>query len=342
MEDILTGSAANTDDVDLDIDDDKKKPQNPRNSGSDEDPKATALGTRHAMDVSRFRDICQIGCNTGYPRILCVTRRHYRKNKYVDIVGEYHLELIQEFEGAAIVIPRTTRTVFHLAEYLPMDGLIIAEGNDLSDEILMKYGCEVPGRLNEEAAKKFASDTEFDVSKDELEFALMRYALASGCPILSLCRGSQMLNALRGGTLIGDIETEVGQEIVHLRPSDAPDYDSHRHPIRVTPNTPLAKWFEASLQDTDELQVNSYHHQASKTLGSDLVEMARSPDGIIEAFYDPSYNPNEGHYVVGLQFHPERMLSSYPGCAEVYKDFGVACHAYKTRQDAILEAASSA
>ena len=36
----------------------------------------------------------------------------------------------------------------------------------------------------------------------------MRLALDSGCPILSLCRGSQMLNVLRGGTLIGDIEKE--------------------------------------------------------------------------------------------------------------------------------------
>ena len=74
---------------------------------------------------------------------------------------------------------------------------------------------------------KWASDTEFvacqhqgkqgqttispaakDVPKDQLEFALMRLALDSGCPILSLCRGSQMLNVLRGGTLIGDIEKE--------------------------------------------------------------------------------------------------------------------------------------
>ena len=74
------------------------------------------------------------------PRVLCVTRRHLRKGKYVDFLGEYHLDLIQENGGAAIMIPRTALTVPALAEYLPMDGLLVVEGNDISDEVLNKYG----------------------------------------------------------------------------------------------------------------------------------------------------------------------------------------------------------
>ncbi|CAE7239584.1 GAT1_2.1 [Symbiodinium natans] len=132
-------------------------------------------------------------------------------------------------------------------EYLPMDGLVIAEGNDLSDDILKKYGCSLPERLTGEAAKKFASDTEMDVSKDELEFALMQFALAAGVPILTFCRGSQMLNVMRGGTLIGDIESQTDSKIKHLRDSSEPDYDSFRHPISVKPKTPLAEWFADSL-----------------------------------------------------------------------------------------------
>mmetsp|Transcript_18798 Transcript_18798/g.41053 ORF Transcript_18798/g.41053 Transcript_18798/m.41053 type:complete len:170 (+) Transcript_18798:1-510(+) len=161
----------------------------------------------------------------------------------------------------------------------------------------------------------------------------MRFALASGCPILTLCRGSQMLSALRGGTLIGDIESEVGSSICHLKDCSDPAYDSNRHSIRVSPDTPLAEWFSESLQNTDELLVNSYHHQSVKTLGENLVEMARAPDGILEAFYDPNYDVALGRFVVGLQFHPERMLEDYPGCAKVYKAFGDACWAYKNLQD---------
>uniref|UniRef100_A0A7S1WT67 Glutamine amidotransferase domain-containing protein n=1 Tax=Alexandrium catenella TaxID=2925 RepID=A0A7S1WT67_ALECA len=289
--------------------------------------------SRHAAEAEHLLSQLNLDGHSRPPRVLMVSRRHCRKNKYVDIVGEYHLDLVQDCKAAAIVIPRTVRTALHLAEYLPMDGLIIAEGNDLSDDILLKYGCAVPGRLEGDLAQKYASDTEFDVSKDELEFALMRFALTVGCPVLTFCRGCQMLNALRGGTLIGDIESEVQTDLLHLRQSGDPDYDSFRHPIRVAPNTPLAEWFAPSLRGTDELLVNSYHHQAVKDLGQNLREMARSPDGIIEGFYDADYDPEAGRFVVGLQFHPERMLSDYSGCAEVYKAFGKACHAYKTQQE---------
>jgi len=290
---------------------------------------------RWTSEARRFIMVTELPCSRPFPRILCVARRHQRKNKYVDITGEYHLDLIQKFGGAPIILPRTVKTFEQLTEYLPMDGLVIAEGNDLSDDVLLKYGCSLPERLNDEAAKKFASDTELDVSKDELEFALMRFALAAGVPILTFCRGSQMLNCLRGGTLIGDIETQTDSTIRHLRDSSEPDYDSFRHPISVTANTPLAEWFADSLEDgSDELLVNSYHHQASKDLGSNLVAMAHAPDGMIEGFYDPSYDPKRGQFVVGLQFHPERMLDDYPGCERCYQSFLEASKVYKAVQDA--------
>jgi len=289
---------------------------------------------RHASEALRLNALLQVGVTSRPPRVLMVSRRHFRKNKFVDIVGEYHLDLVQDCGAVPIVIPRTVKTVFSLAEYLPMDGLIIAEGNDMSDDVLQKYGCKVPGRLEGESAQKYASDTEFDVSKDELEFALLRFALSVGCPVLTFCRGCQMLNALRGGTLIGDIETEVGSDILHLRESGATDYDSFRHPIRVVPNTPLAEWFADSLQGTHELHVNSYHHQGVKDLGSNLAPMAYAPDGVLEGFFDSDYDPKAGRFAVGLQFHPERMLSDYAGCAEVYRAFGEACHAYQSKQEA--------
>eukprot|EP00933_Yihiella_yeosuensis_P053051 TRINITY_DN51214_c0_g1_i1.p1 TRINITY_DN51214_c0_g1~~TRINITY_DN51214_c0_g1_i1.p1 ORF type:complete len:426 (-),score=54.17 TRINITY_DN51214_c0_g1_i1:159-1436(-) len=270
------------------------------------------------------------------PRVLCVSRRHNRKNKYVDFVGEYHLDLIQENGGAAIIVPRTAKTFACLTEYLPMDGLLVVEGNDISDDVLQKYDCSCPTRLGEEQAAKYASDTEFDFSKDELECALMSYALKTGCPILGLCRGSQMLNALRGGTIIGDIETEIGREVCHLKDSSDPEYDSHRHSISVTGDTPLSEMFSETIDKHagGELMVNSYHHQAIGKLGKDLIPMAYSPDGVLEGFYDRSYNPEEGKFVVGLQFHPERMMDDYPGCKKVYERFLIACTAFRRSEDA--------
>lgn len=292
--------------------------------------KRTARARQELGEVLR-----SIGAERAKPaRILCVARRHCRKGKYVDFVGEYHLDLVQNYGGAMIIVPRTAGTLRSLAEYMPMDGLLVVEGNDLSDTVLAQYGFAAPPRLTEEEATKYAGDTEFDIEKDELEFALMKYALDIGCPILSLCRGAQMLNVLHGGSLYGDVAAEVGVEIEHLKDSSDPNYDSHRHPIRVEPSTPLASWFEASLSPERELLVNSYHHQAVKKLAERFRPMAFAPDGLLEAFYDPSYDPERGNFVVGLQFHPERMLSDYPGCCRPYEDFLKACRSFKLGQEA--------
>ncbi|MCI03458.1 putative glutamine amidotransferase PB2B2.05-like, partial [Trifolium medium] len=106
------------------------------------------------------------------------------------------------------------------------------------------------------------------------------------------------------------------------------DYDGHRHVVKVVKNTPLYDWFKDSLENEgmDEILVNSYHHQGVKRLAQRFVPMAFANDGLIEGFYDPcAYNPDEGKFIMGLQFHPERMRKpnsddfDYPGCPFVYK-----------------------
>lgn len=105
------------------------------------------------------------------------------------------------------------------------------------------------------------------------------------------------------------------------------DYDGHRHMIKVVENTPWQNWFKDSIdKENMEVLVNNYHHQGVKRLAQRFFPMAFAPDGLIEGFYDPeAYNPREGKFLVGLQFHPERMrLPSseefdYPECPIVYK-----------------------
>ena len=230
------------------------------------------------------------------PRIFTVARKHLRKAKWVDVVHESHIELILQNGGVPVMIPRVPGTVRVLDEYGPMHGLLLVEGEDISP---VRYG---GGALPSERLQ------EPDLAKDDVEFALIEKALSSGAAYLGICRGLQMLNVVRGGTLMADVNLEMGTALEHI---DNDNYDGYRHPIGIEPGTPLARWFGEG-----EISVNSYHHQGVKTLGKGLEVMARAPDGLVEGLFDPDHP-----FRVGLQFHPERMLNAYPGCAEVFRDF---------------------
>lgn len=110
--------------------------------------------------------------------------------------------------------------------------------------------------------------------------------------------------------------------------------------MRVLPGTPLHEWFADSLggEEGDEMMVNSYHHQGVRRLAERFVPMAFAPDGLVEGFYDPdAYSPGEGKFIMGLQFHPERMRKAgsdefdYPGCAKAYQEFVRAVVAYQAK-----------
>jgi putative glutamine amidotransferase len=147
--------------------------------------------------------------------------------------------------------------------------------------------------------------------KDEIEIELIRHALRRNLPILGICRGSQLLNVVCGGTLYGDVQKEKKSRLKHI---DFEHYDSYRHPISIIPGSPLQKWYSR-----ETLRVNSYHHQGIRDLAPRFRPMAYSKDGLIEGYYDPKEN-----FVVGLQFHPERMLEEPDGNWRIWKAFGSA------------------
>lgn len=107
---------------------------------------------------------------------------------------------------------------------------------------------------------------------------------------------------------------------------DYDNYDGHRHVLKIVDGTPLHQWFKESLDVNMEIRVNSYHHQGVKRLAQRFKPMAFSPDSLVEGFYDPNaYNPEDGKFIIGLQFHPERMRKAnsnefdYPRCTTAYK-----------------------
>eukprot|EP00922_Rhytidocystis_sp_ex-Travisia-forbesii_P012534 GHVS01018882.1.p1 GENE.GHVS01018882.1~~GHVS01018882.1.p1 ORF type:complete len:345 (+),score=30.45 GHVS01018882.1:279-1313(+) len=270
----------------------------------------------------------------GYPRILLVARRHIRKGKYVNFIGEYHLDLVQRFGGAPVIVPRTRHTIECLDMYMPMDGFMITEGEDLGPEYDPYGGCveHEHSSIKERVTSSHAHNIAVDDSKDRIEWELLQRCRELGVPFLGICRGAQMMNVSSGGSLYFDLECQLPSNVTHLSHTS---YDSHRHSVKVKAATPLGDWFREQQGEGGELElnVNSYHHQGVRRLAERFQPMAHSEDGLVEAFYDPKeHDPLNGSFCVGLQFHPERMIDDYAGCARVYGEFVEACWTYRRRR----------
>ncbi|KAG5623642.1 hypothetical protein H5410_008860 [Solanum commersonii] len=276
------------------------------------------------------------------PRVLIVSRRTVRKNKFVDFVGEYHLDLIVSYGAVPVIVPRVSGVHMLLDSFEPIHGVLLCEGEDIDPSLYNDELSNLSVEELEEIRRLHASDTAIDKEKDTIELRLAKLCLERNIPYLGICRGSQVLNVACGGTLIQDIGKEISknlpenQRVVHM---DYDNYDGHRHVIEVVEETPLHHWFKDSLEDEKmEISVNSYHHQGVKKLAQRFVPMAFAPDGLVEGFYDPdAYNPAEGKFIMGLQFHPERMRQEdsdefdYPGCTFAYQEFVKAVVAYQKK-----------
>jgi gamma-glutamyl-gamma-aminobutyrate hydrolase PuuD len=236
------------------------------------------------------------------PTVLLVTGRTIRKNRPIDFVGDVHLQLLVKMRLLPVLVPVAEGSLACLPQYSHgVSGLVLVEGDDIE-----------PTRYRAEK-QNFAFLEKTNPLKDEIEFRLVRQALRLHLPILGICRGAQMLNVVCGGTLYGDVRKEKASRLKHIdhRPSH---YDTYRHPVTLVDKSPLKRWYG---QDT--LQVNSFHHQGIRKLATRFQPMAHASDGLIEAFYDPTAN-----FLVGLQFHPERMLKEYAGNLRVWRAFAKA------------------
>ncbi|KAK4798391.1 hypothetical protein SAY86_030717 [Trapa natans] len=280
--------------------------------------------------------------STILPRVLIVSRRSVRKNKFVDFVGEYHLDLIVGYGAVPVIVPRVNGVHMLLESFEPIHGILLCEGEDIDPSLYEPDASGLSPEDMEEIRRLHVSDTAIDREKDSIELRLAKLCLERNIPYLGICRGSQVLNVACGGTLYQDIETELTKKfqaekrVAHINYGD---YDGHRHSVKVVEKTPLHSWFKDSLDEVNmELMVNSYHHQGVKKLAQRFVPMAFAPDGLIEGFYDPdAYKPEEGKFIMGLQFHPERMRKSdihefdYPGCPSAYQEFVKAVIAYQKK-----------
>ena len=177
--------------------------------------------------------------------------------------------------GAGFELLDTTTPLDSPSVAAHFDGLLLLGGGDIDHTC---YG----------APARHPKSYGVDGRADRDAFAAIAAAQAAGRPVFGICRGAQLLNVARGGTIIGDI---VDYTLHHGAPGEPEFVDE---PITVVTGTRLA-----TILGADRVTGRSGHHQAVDKLGSGLVVAARALDGITEAIEDPT------RYYLGVQWHPE-------------------------------------
>jgi putative glutamine amidotransferase len=181
-----------------------------------------------------------------------------------------------------------------------MDGLLLSGGADID-----------PSRYGEPQAGARA----IEPGRDALEDEAYRAAVASGVPVLGVCRGLQAINVFAGGSLVQHLD---GHESAPY-----PSADVTQHRLELVAGSRLA----VILGEASDLEVNSYHHQAITAdrvaPGLRISAIADHPDAgdLVEAV--ESTDPNR--WLVGVQCHPERTESSPPVFERLWAAFVTAC-----------------
>jgi putative glutamine amidotransferase len=134
-------------------------------------------------------------------------------------------------------------------------------------------------------------------NRTSFELGVTKAMLARKKPVLGICGGEQLLNVILGGTLIQHIEDEVADSLLHEQPNPR---NTPGHAVKVTPGSLLHK-----ISGSDEIRVNSAHHQAVKSVGPGVVVNAVAADGVIEGIEDPRLP-----FCIGVQWHPEFRIGT--------------------------------
>ena len=155
-----------------------------------------------------------------------------------------------------------------------------------------------------------------DARRDRFDVALAQILLnETDLPVLGVCGGHQLLAIARGGALIQDIRTEWVSPrnmapLPHAKDERSmPEAASYVHALTIREGSLVAR--ATGITPAEGLSINSFHHQAVRpeNVGEGLIASAWSADGIIEAIEPAPHSAwtRSGRFVLGVQWHPERM-----------------------------------
>lgn len=176
---------------------------------------------------------------------------------------------------------------------LTCDGLLLPGGGDMDPKFYGQARIPACGEPN--------------LLRDAAEPLLLRAFLAADKPVLGICRGIQVMNAVLGGDLYQDI-----------KPFEHLPHNGHWakvHTVTVRRGTLLSH-----ILGQDTVLVNSQHHQAVDRVAPGFTLAALSEDGIVEAIEKP-----DARFCLGVQWHPEWLSDADPAMQSLFDAFVNAC-----------------
>lgn len=191
-----------------------------------------------------------------------------------------YVSAVQRAGGLALVVPPDPQYGEHSEQALALlDGLILAGGADVDPAT---YGAE-----------PHVATTGTEPGRDRSEIALANAAIERNLPLLGICRGMQLLNVARGGTLHQHVPDVLGHERHRPNPGS---FDGSEHDVRLQPGSLAARTAGQELHLTKQ-----HHHQAVDVVGEGLVVSGWADiDELPEAIELPGRS-----FVLGVQWHPE-------------------------------------
>lgn len=234
--------------------------------------------------------------------LIGVTTKH-GASEWVLANSQHYLDMLEKLGAQAVLLSPDAPALFPDGQQvvpdelgrLPrsllakLDGLILSGGGDVHPRY---FGETIQGARN------------IDEKRDELELNLARWALAEDLPLFGICRGCQVLNVAAGGGMVQ-----------HLEGHSSTTQDPRFHGVTLDQGAYLRQ-----VVGQAALQVNTYHHQGVSLENLAPLfrpaALAETDPWLVEAYESPTHR-----WVVGVQWHPERVFELESGHGRIWTDF---------------------
>jgi putative glutamine amidotransferase len=211
-------------------------------------------------------------------------------------VSDTYTRAVLAAGGIPVILPPHVESIDDLLDSL--DGIIFSGGGDIE-----------PSHWGEDPHPEAYG---FDKERDDFELQAIPKVVERDLPMLGICRGIQTVNVALGGSIVQDIPDQLPGANQHRQHIDGKMRDALSHSVAIKEGDNLLY----RINGGTEMETNSFHHQALNRIGDGLEVVATSPDGVVEAVWNPDMT-----FGLAVQWHPEMLAADHPEHAAIFQAF---------------------